>query len=75
MGEKVFPPVSKRAFLLSELLSVLTAMTPDVPAVLALVLLLDLSPLSRRCGLMRVGSSSGGDVATSLLSLPRTNGL
>lgn len=66
--------MSRRAFLLSELL-VLTTLTPDVLIILALILLLDLCSLSRRRGLMRVGSSSGGDVATNLLSLLQTNGL
>lgn len=73
--ETDFPPGSRRAFLLSELLLVQATVTPDVLIILALVLLPDLCPLSRRRGLMGVGSSSGGDVATNLLSPPQTNGL
>lgn len=63
------------ALLLSELLLVLTAVISDVLVILALILLLDLCPCLRRRGLRRAGSSSGGDVATNLLSLRQTNGL
>lgn len=62
------------ARLLSELLLVLTAVISGVLVILAL-LLLDLCPCLRRHRLRRAGSSSGGDVATNLLSLRQTNGL
>lgn len=70
------PPSSNQEhFLPSELLLVSTTVAPGVLVVPALILLLDVCPLSQRYRSARTECSRGGDITTHLLSLPQTNGL